>query len=239
LLENKLDKAMIKYNEAMSIRRTYEQILNRLKEERAGYDNQISAIQNSLKSKDRDCEEFKLLLQDAKQARNYSDILVKNTRLSKKAFETHFEQLIKAHEIETKNEIKNERILEENKRKQDNIPIQRTQSANSIKSKVADDLEEKFLELERADKNVRETTGADDINEICQKFSNLRETKDKLKKEQKDLMKLCENLAKKKDELGFELNKLKYQGQDEITRKEIEDVILIYLFRMKKLQKEV
>ena len=239
LLENKLDKAMIKYNEAMSIRRTYEQILNRLKEERAGYDNQISAIQNSLKSKDRDCEEFKLLLQDAKQARNYSDILVKNTRLSKKAFETHFEQLIKAHEIETKNEIKNERILEENKRKQDNIPIQRTQSANSIKSKVADDLEEKFLELERADKNVRETTGADDINEICQKFSNLKETKDKLKKEQKDLMKLCENLAKKKDELGFELNKLKYQGQDEITRKEIEDVILIYLFRMKKLQKEV
>ena len=29
LLENKLDKAMIKYNEAMSIRRTYEQILTR------------------------------------------------------------------------------------------------------------------------------------------------------------------------------------------------------------------
>lgn len=51
MLENKLDKAMIKYNEAMSIKRTYEQILTRLKEERAGYDNQINAIQKSLKSK--------------------------------------------------------------------------------------------------------------------------------------------------------------------------------------------
>ena len=51
LLENKLDKAMIKYNEAMSIKRTYEQILMRLKEERAGYDNQIAAIQKSLKAK--------------------------------------------------------------------------------------------------------------------------------------------------------------------------------------------
>ncbi len=40
----------------------------------------------------------------------------------------------------------------------------------------------------------------------------------------KDLEKLCETLSKKKDELVVELNKLKYQGQDEITRKEIEDV---------------
>ena len=39
-LENKLDKAMIKYNEAQSIRKTYEQIVRRLKEERVGFDNQ-------------------------------------------------------------------------------------------------------------------------------------------------------------------------------------------------------
>ena len=42
---------MIKYNEAMSIRRTYEQILARLKEERAGYDNQIAANTKKSKSK--------------------------------------------------------------------------------------------------------------------------------------------------------------------------------------------
>jgi chromosome segregation ATPase len=82
MLENKLDKAMIKYNEAQSIRRTYEQILARLREERAGYDNQISAIQKSLKAKAHDCEEFKLLLQDAKQSRAYSELLLKNTELS-------------------------------------------------------------------------------------------------------------------------------------------------------------
>lgn len=82
MLENKLDKAMIKYNEAMSIRRTYEQILNRLKEERSGYDNQIAAIQKSLKAKQHDFEEFLLLLQDAKQARSYSEILLKNIELS-------------------------------------------------------------------------------------------------------------------------------------------------------------
>lgn len=223
LLENKLDKAMIKYNEAMSIRRTYEQILGRLKEERAGYDNQISAIQKSLKSKEHDWQEFKLLLQDSKQARAYSELLLKNTELSKEAFEQHFEQLIQAHQRETKKEMKNDKF-EEMKRKTFKVDMDGSESEESITNKNnTAELEEKVREYEEADKKIRETTGADDINEICQKFSNLRETKEKLEKEKKDLEKLCDQLTRKKDEIYAELNKLKYQSQDEITRKEIED----------------
>ena len=190
LLENKLDKAMIKYNEAMSIRRTYEQILARLKEERAGYDNQIAAIQKSLKAKGHDLSEFKLLLQDSKQARTYSELLVKNTQLSKEAFEEHFEQLIQAHK------------------------------SNYNKG---NDLEKKVKELEDADKLIRETTGADDINEICQKYSNLLETKENLRNEKKDLEKMFSALKNKHELLSKELKQLKYSSQDEITRKEIED----------------
>ena len=104
--------------------------------------------------------------------------------------------------------------------------MQKTFSDESrdVRNSQNKELEIEVQKYEQADKMVRETTGADDINEICQKFSNLRETKDKLKKERKDLEKMFESLTKKKDELVFELNNLKYQGQDEITRKEIEDV---------------
>jgi len=42
---------MIKYNEAQSIRKTYEQIVKRLKEERVTYDKQLAAIEQSLKGK--------------------------------------------------------------------------------------------------------------------------------------------------------------------------------------------
>ena len=51
---------------------------------------------------------------------------------------------------------------------------------------------------------------------------------------------MCDTLTKKKDDLLNELNKLKYQGQDEITRKEIEDVnihkpkFFTKFYRMKK-----
>lgn len=221
---------MIKYNEAMSIRRTYEQILARLKDERSGYDNQIAAIQKSLKSKESDWEEFKLLMQDAKQAKNYSELLLKNTKLSKEAFTNHFEQLINAHQIEVKNEMRNEK-LEENKNKNEKIPILKHSLVDimNLKNNYNQDLENRLKAYEEADKQIKEVTGADDINEICQKYSNLKETKEKLKKEKKDLEKMKENLSKKKEELSLELNKLKYQGQDEISRKEIEDVKIYYL----------
>lgn len=41
LLENRLDKAMIKYNEAAAIHKTYFLIAKRLREERIGFNNQV------------------------------------------------------------------------------------------------------------------------------------------------------------------------------------------------------
>ena len=222
LLENKLDKAMIKYNEAMSIKRTYEQILMRLKEERAGYDNQIAAIQKSLKAKGHDLSEFKLLLQDSKQARNYSELLVKNTQLSKDAFEEHFEQLILAHKRENLKEIQKEKMEEKKKRLKQNEIIP-TLSEEKIYNNRGNELEKKVKDLEEADKLIRETTGADDINEICQKYSNLLETKENLKNEKKDLEKMFLNLKNEHERLSKELKELKYSSQNEVTRKEIED----------------
>ena len=223
LLENKLDKAMIKYNEAMSIRRTYEQILTRLKEERAGYDNQIAAIQKSLKSKGHDLNEFKLLLQDSKMAKVYSKLLVDNTILSKKAFEDHFNQLIQAHRNENLKELQKEKS-EERKRKNIQNDVQGTISDEKPKDgKDMSDLEARVKDLEEKDKIVRETTGADDINEICQKFSNLTETKENLKNEQKELEKMLKSLKEKKEEMINELNELKFTSQNEITRKQIEE----------------
>merc|ERR1712093_272304 len=60
---------MIKYNEAMIIRKTYEQIVKRLKEERVGFDTQLAAIERTLKAKEHDYEELLLLSHDAYHAK--------------------------------------------------------------------------------------------------------------------------------------------------------------------------
>merc|ERR1719331_729355 len=80
MLENRLDKAMIKYNEAQSIRKTYEQIVKRLKEERVGFDNQLAAIERTLAAKQRDYEELLLLSGDANHAREVAQQELKRVR---------------------------------------------------------------------------------------------------------------------------------------------------------------
>ena len=69
VLENRLDKVMIKYNEAQSIQKTYEQVVKRLKEERVGYDSQLAEIEQSLKGREHDFEELLLLAHDATHAK--------------------------------------------------------------------------------------------------------------------------------------------------------------------------
>ena len=53
------------YSPAQSIRKTYEQIVKRLKEERIGFDNQLAAIERTLKAKEKDLEELVLMSHDA------------------------------------------------------------------------------------------------------------------------------------------------------------------------------
>lgn len=79
-LENKLDKAMIKYNEAQSIRKTYEQIVRRLKEERVGFDNQLSAIERTLGAKMRDYDEL-LLLGGTQNTENWRTLTTDNAQI--------------------------------------------------------------------------------------------------------------------------------------------------------------
>ena len=156
-------------------------------------------------------------------AKVYSKLLVENTTLSKKAFEDHFNQLIQAHRNENLKELQKEKS-EERKRKNIQNEVQATVSDDKPKDgKDLAKLEIRVKELEEKDKIVRETTGADDINEICQKFSNLTETKENLKNEQKELEKMLKSLKEKKEEMIQELKELKFTSQNEITRKQIEE----------------
>jgi chromosome segregation ATPase len=77
VMENRLDKAMIKFNEAMSIKKTYELIAKRLKEERIGYENQLTAIETSLRGKEEDLQELMKLSQDAEYTKEQAELDLK------------------------------------------------------------------------------------------------------------------------------------------------------------------
>lgn len=60
---------MIKYNEAISIKKTYDVILKRLKEERLTYDKQLEGMEKAIKQKEFDLSELLLLSHDANNAK--------------------------------------------------------------------------------------------------------------------------------------------------------------------------
>ena len=68
-LESRLQKAVSKYEDAYEVRRTYEQIVKRLKEERIGFSNQLEARELTLHAKEGDYEELLLMSHDANQSK--------------------------------------------------------------------------------------------------------------------------------------------------------------------------
>jgi len=68
-LDDRLKKAVSKYEDAFEVRRTYEQIVKRLKEERIGFENKLEVREMTLKAKEADYEELLLMSHDANQSK--------------------------------------------------------------------------------------------------------------------------------------------------------------------------
>merc|ERR1711998_415511 len=85
-LENRLDKAMMKYNEAQNIRRTYEQIVKRLREERTGFDSHLKSLEDTMKGKEKDHEDLEILARDAVAARDASRAELETLRVEYEEF---------------------------------------------------------------------------------------------------------------------------------------------------------
>lgn len=60
---------MIKFNEAISIKKSYDIILKKLKEERIVYDKQLESMETQLKTKKKEFDEMLLLSHDANHAK--------------------------------------------------------------------------------------------------------------------------------------------------------------------------
>lgn len=180
ILENKLDKIMIKYNEAQSIRKTYEQIVKRLKEERIGYDNQLAAIERSLKGKEHDHVELLLLSHDATHAkelalselRKYENKKAAVRKLREKYIiekKEHLKErtdILKRHDQQERERMKLNRVENEERRNNENRDNQ-IEKAQIEQQK----LKNEKLDFEEGFKKLYEATGTSHGIFFCLIFS--------------------------------------------------------------------
>lgn len=222
VLENRLDKAMVKYNEAQSIRKTYDAILKRLKEERIGFDNQLAAIERTLKAKERDYEELLLLSHDAYHAKEMAQA------------ELHrFEQGVMEERNQRDKEVQEKKMLVEqrvemNKRlemreksmKQQDVEraserqLKDTSATSDMNASVSGDFGQdelqKVRDYEEAFNAIKEATGVVDVNEVIQKFLTQEDSQNQLKTLTKNNQATIDKLTEEKRKLRLQCEELKF-----------------------------
>lgn len=221
-LENKLDKAMIKFNEAQSIRKTYEQIVRRLNEERVGFDNQLAAIERTLAAKQRDFEELLLLAGDSKHARETALGELERVRTGyEEERKRRDKDLRERHQVVQLRRQMLDRMKQREKLRHQ-LAGQKTQadaaadnaSTASQKSIALEKLESrnKVDIFENAFRRIKEATGVSDVNEVIQKIVSQESTTENLIAVTKENQQKIEALTDEKKRIKIQCEELKYSG---------------------------
>jgi len=236
VLENRLDKAMIKFNEAQSIRKTYEGIVKRLKEERIGFDNQLAGIERTLKAKERDYEELLLLSHDAYHAKEMAQAELH--RFEQGVME---ERNQRDKEVQEKKALVQQRVemnqrLEQRERmlkKQQDLEkagerqLQNTSTVTDIASGVSNDgaQEEKLkiADYEEAFHRIKESTGVSDVNEVIQKFLTQEDTHKNLTSLTRENQSRIDQLLEERRKLRLQVEELKFSSGGNVGRRQVID----------------
>ncbi|KAF1317713.1 hypothetical protein FI667_g14545, partial [Globisporangium splendens] len=230
MLENRLDKAVIKYNEAQSIRKTYEQIVKRLKEERIGFDNQLAAIERALGAKQHDYEELVLLSSDATHAR---EMILQELEKARGQYEEEKQQREK--ELREKQQYvrirleMSQRLDKRDKQKLDVIAKEsgdlNPEEEKHLKSALVMTVMQQGMAVEEkkehrskidifesAFRKIKEATGVSDVNEVIQKITSQESTTDNLINLSKENQARVEQLQAEHSNLKARVEELKYSG---------------------------
>ncbi|ORX37506.1 hypothetical protein BCR36DRAFT_443411 [Piromyces finnis] len=213
-LENRLDKALIKYNEAQSIKKMYEQILKKLQEEQLTFDQQLAYYEKTLKIKKQDIVELEYMSRDA----NHAKEIAKN-ELTKFEQQVNEERKHREKELETKKEMvkqklefheKNDRKVRQMEELRNDVQVAQEQ----INKDHFDEAKEKKLaEYEETMRLIKEATGVSDVNDVINKFQSQGETHSHLKSLEEQNRAKIQELKEQRAAIMTEYDELKYSGE--------------------------
>ncbi|CAH8453814.1 unnamed protein product [Schistosoma turkestanicum] len=226
-LENRLDKAQLKYHEAEHIRKTYEQIKEKLEHEHLTYEHNLDSLEKQIKATQDEILELQQMYNDATLARDAAQQELKFQ-------EEHIARERRRREIEL---AKMRRTAEGKKVAFDKGEYQqgRDSSADVQSGSVqggsigtgdrisgtggisaTEEQQMKIFKFEESFQTIKEVTGLSDLDHIVKRFEsqgetlrNLNELKDKAEEQ-------CQKLRKQRDQLQQEYEELKYSGEAEL-----------------------
>jgi len=220
-LEDRLQRAVSKYEDAYEVRRTYEQIVKRLKEERIGFSNQLEARELTLCAKEGDYEELLLMSHDANQSKEMAkqelakfEALVSEERklrekeLAERRMLVAKKQEINA-ELERREKARREAMQQPSGTSDENVRTKGV-SQHTITEADIEEEQEKIASYEAAFKEIKEATGVADVNEVIQKFITQEETHKNLQAMTRESQMKIDGLMLQKITVQERVQRLKY-----------------------------
>ncbi|KAI8823521.1 uncharacterized protein EV422DRAFT_358788 [Fimicolochytrium jonesii] len=213
MLENRLDKATIKYNEAQAVRKTYEQIAKRLQEERLTFDNQLTSFEKTIKLKKQDALELETMSRDANHAKE-----VAKAELARFEQQINDERKQREKDLQLRKELVKQKMEITDKIDWKKLQLDDPSNDLSLNSEVNKEQYDEAREKNIADyeenmRLVKEAAGVSDINEVIAKYRAQGETHEHLSELQRKNDQRHEELKKKKNAISDEFEELRFSGE--------------------------
>lgn len=235
MLENRLDKSLIKHNEAMSIRRTYETILQRLRDERVGFDNQLAAIEKTLRAKEHDYMELQSMAHDAMHAKEIAKSSVQEFKASyaeeRKQKKKELEE--RMNYVRTKKEQfeKQEKQLKAKKQqeelqaqsKADEEERRKRELMNATVELRTEEEQERLQQYSDAYRRIKDVTRASNVAEVISKFIAQEDTSRTLMQMTTDTQSRIDQLIADRAILRQKVEDNKYSGSGQLGSRRIVD----------------
>eukprot|EP01135_Chromosphaera_perkinsii_P007863 Nk52_evm55s1020 gene=Nk52_evmTU55s1020 len=218
-LENRYDKAQIKYQEALSIKKTYAEIIARLKSEQMTYDSRLADTEKVIAHKRKEVQELLELSKDALYARD-------SAKEELTAFEKQLAEDRKVREAELtrkKEEVKNALESTEKMEKRQQMKMELEEETPKDNQQDEEEAERKISSYEDALRMIKDATGVADVSEVIDKFLTQGDTHKHLLDLKTENEQRIETLSEEKGKLTKELNELTYSGEVESGTRRIID----------------
>ncbi|GAB1597663.1 coiled-coil domain-containing protein 151-like isoform X2 [Argonauta hians] len=217
-LENSCDKAQMKIYEANHLTRTYEKILQKLKEDSLKWPLVLESLEKEIKQSLNEQEELQAMYRDAEMSKE-------NALTDLQKHENKISQERKKREIqlqELKKEAEEKRMLHDRIERrfhaQRSSFQQQDETASGEKQALTgEEQQQKISTYEEAFRRIKEATGVSDTMEVVSRFENQGATTIHLEELKQENEKQIALLREEKENLQKKFEEMKYTGETKLS----------------------
>jgi coiled-coil domain-containing protein 151 len=211
LLENRLNKAELKCNEAVTIQRTYNQIKSHLLQESLTYGNRLDDLEKQIEKSNEELKKLRVISKDAFVAKeNASNEF---SKFEDKVYKERKQREIYLESMKKEAEKKKQQADRVDRRNQQR-PLTPTEDNNK---EVSEADREKINSYEEAFEKIKEETGVNSMNDVVDRYKGQGEKRERLEKDKVDAEERIAKLRDEKGTLKTKFEEMKYSGEQKMS----------------------